>query len=131
MIRRLVGETNTSLRSRLTRAGAAAVAGAALCVLGSGTASAGSNGQQIEFYDQRGDVYSVFLYGTNQNGQTVAGCFNTPNTDNYLSGWWWKGDLRITWYPQSGCNGTAIEPSPETFTIPVSQASDWYKIYDF
>lgn len=120
-----------SLRTQLARGTAAATLAAAGIVGFSGAAFAGSNGQQIEFYDQRGDVYSVFLYGTNQNGQTVAGCFNTPHTDNYLSGWWWKGDLRITWYPQSGCNGTAIEPSPETFTIPGSQASDWYKIYDF
>ncbi|MFB6836117.1 hypothetical protein [Streptomyces sp. NPDC056361] len=119
-----------SLPARVAR-GAAATALAAGGVFGfAGAASAGTNGQQIEFYDQRGDVYSVYLYGTNQNGQTVAGCFNTPNTDNYLSGWWWKGDVRITWYPQSGCGGTAIEPSPETFTIPVSQASDWYTIYD-
>ncbi|MEU8620200.1 hypothetical protein [Streptomyces sp. NPDC048623] len=114
----------------LTKAGAALALGAGALLLASAPASAGTNGQQIRFYDQRGDVYSVFLYGTNQDGHTVAGCFDTPKTDNYISGYWWKYDLSVTWYPQSGCNGTAIEPSPETFSIPVSQSSDWYTIYD-
>ncbi|OLZ64968.1 hypothetical protein AV521_34005 [Streptomyces sp. IMTB 2501] len=112
------------------RTGVLAATGAALTALCTGTSSAGTNGQQIHFRDQRGDVYSVSLSGTNQNGESVSHCFDTPGPDNYLSGWWWKDDLTITWYPSAGCDGTAIEPSPEVFTIPPSQPSDWYLITD-
>lgn len=128
MIRRPVRDTNTSLRSRLTRAGAAAVAGAALCVLGSGTASAGTNGQQIEFFDRQSRVYSIWINGHNQYGQQVTQCLNTPGETTWDSGWWWRGQASVVGFDGENCNGEAIW---STLTnVPTSQGDDWWLVSD-
>lgn len=97
-----------------------------------GTASAGSNGQQIEYYDYRSDTYSVRVYGYDQTGSRVIQCFNTPSKSNVLSGWWWKGDVSIDGFGDSNCGRSPGQnPSPQHLTtswVPTSYAGDAYKI---
>ncbi|MEU8620198.1 hypothetical protein [Streptomyces sp. NPDC048623] len=116
-----------SIKTKIAKLGAVVATGAALTVLGSGAAFAGSNGQQLKFYDHQGDTYSISVAGYNQNGQWTTACFNTPNTDNYIGGWWWKGDLTWTGHSQSSCSGYDTTPQKWT-TVPVSQSSDWWGI---
>lgn len=106
---------------------------AALTVLGSGSAFAGTNGQQLAFHDRLGNTYSVWVDGHNQNGQAVAHCFNTPNTDNYLSGWWWQSNVDVTGY-SGGCGSDGKPTGGVTFAtsvwVPLSQSSDWTTFSD-
>ncbi|MGW5781184.1 hypothetical protein [Streptomyces sp. NPDC003863] len=112
----------SKIRSALSVAGAlAALAFAA------SPASAGTNGQQILFSDDRGDTYSVLVSGHNQDGQPASHCFNTPATDNYLSGWWWKGTVAVTGYARSGCSGELYDFG---FTVPTNWSSDYYQVWD-
>ncbi|MGC0417784.1 hypothetical protein [Embleya sp. AB8] len=72
-------------------------------VTGAGSASAGSNGQQIEFVDLYGKTLSIRIEGRNQNGEWVSGCFYTPSDQTYIQGWWWKGNITFTHYAATGC----------------------------
>ncbi|MFB6836115.1 hypothetical protein [Streptomyces sp. NPDC056361] len=123
-----------SITSRLAKAGAITLFGAAALGLGSGSAFAGGNGQQINFHDRLGTVYSVSIAGSNQNGQYVEGCFSTPSVDNYLSGWWWKGYVAVGGYTDGNCGksgGRLILTNPAAGPVPEYQAnSDWYTISD-
>lgn len=71
------------------------------------TASAGTNGQQVQICNHRLDVHSVVLVGTNEKGTypTITpyhsiGYYHCTNWKN----WWWKGDLQVNlyhdWYGQ-------------------------------
>ncbi|MFB6837866.1 hypothetical protein [Streptomyces sp. NPDC056361] len=116
-----------SIKTKIAKLGAVAATGTALTVLASGAAFAGSNGQQLRFYDHQGDTYSISVAGYNQNGQWATACFNTPNTDNYIGGWWWKGDMTWIGYSSGGCSGEATTQQKWT-TVPASQSSDWWGI---
>ncbi|GCD96788.1 hypothetical protein [Embleya hyalina] len=72
-------------------------------VTGAGTASAGTNGQQIHFVDLYGKTQSIHIEGPNQNGQWTALCVNTPSEHKYVDGWWWKGNITFTHYAFSDC----------------------------
>ncbi|MEU8620202.1 hypothetical protein [Streptomyces sp. NPDC048623] len=118
----------SSLRSR-TGAAAVSVAGAALALVATATpASAGTNGQQIEFFDRQSSVYSIWINGFNQYGQQVTHCVNTPGETTWVSGWWWKGQNSVVGFNRSDCNGDAIWSTRND--IPVSQPSDWYLVSD-
>ena len=41
-----------------------------------------------------------------QNGETVSHCFNTPNYDTELTGWWWKGTIKIWSYDGADCTSS-------------------------
>ncbi|MFI0942493.1 hypothetical protein [Streptomyces sp. NPDC021020] len=105
----------------------------AAVVSSAGTASAASNGQQILFRDSIANIYSIYVYGSNQNGQWVGHCFPTPATDNYLSGWWWKGTVQIyflTGSSHNNCNGSDFSLYSGA-SVPTYQAnSDYYTIDD-
>jgi hypothetical protein len=82
-----------------------------------GTARAGNNGQQVKLcpYNPRYSYGTATILGYNQNGAYVmspavrlgdagnGGNFSTAGCV-LLSGWWWKGDVYITW-----SNGTVSE----------------------
>ncbi|KUJ65773.1 hypothetical protein ACZ90_43520 [Streptomyces albus subsp. albus] len=101
-----------------------AVAGVALAA---GPAAAGSNGQQIRFYDNVGTVYSIMLIGQDQNGDPATGCFQTPHSRTDINGWWWKGFLTVRAYSDSGCSERLAEGE---VNVPKEQSSDytaaWY-----
>ncbi|MFI1104533.1 hypothetical protein [Streptomyces melanogenes] len=113
-------------KTAATTVGALALAFAG--VLGTaGQSSAAGNGQQIVFADTRGDTYSVYLVGTNQNGERADICFNTPNRNTYVGGWWWKG--RVSYIGWAGANCTGASRGSYSATIPTSQSdTDWYTI---
>ncbi|MCX4539406.1 hypothetical protein [Streptomyces sp. NBC_01565] len=109
-----------------TTVGALALAFAG--VLGTaGQSFAGGNGQQIVFADVRGNTYSVYLVGTNQNGERSDICFNTPGPTTYVGGWWWKGTVSYLGFAGAGCTG-ATRGSFQA-TVPTYQTdTDWYTI---
>ncbi|MEX0167760.1 hypothetical protein [Streptomyces sp. LMG1-1-1.1] len=118
----------TSPLRRLGVAAAAAALGGLAVMSGASPAAAGSNGQQIKFHDSRGTIYSVRIKGNNQNGQYVEACFNTNYTDNYLSGWWWKGPVNITGYTAGECTfGSTVAYIGEV-TIPTQYADDYIPV---
>ncbi|MEV8585898.1 hypothetical protein [Streptomyces sp. NPDC051180] len=116
------------MRTKLaTTTAAAALAFAG--VLGSaGQSFAGSNGQQIHFHDTSTVVYSVRLQGYNQSGASVSGCFNTPSKDTWIGGWWWKGEVSVTFYKSSSCS-FATYYDDTTVWVPSEQSGDWTTVY--
>lgn len=113
-------------------AAAAATAGlAGACLLSwTGSAAAAGNGQQLLFQDHKGKAYSVMVSGYDQNGDPVTHCFQTPQYNNYLSGWWWKGSLFYNAYVGSDCRGEQVGDGWAR-TVPENQPdSDWYTIED-
>lgn len=86
-----------------------------------GTAFAGSNGQQVELYEQT-DLSSACLSGPNQNGTSVYVCFSAPAPRYNISqfpGYWWKGFVTIenytpSYFGSSGC------------TVPTSYYIDYF-----
>lgn len=92
-------------RKLATAAVTLAVAGTGL-VAGTGSAFAGTNGQQIQIDDASGRAQSVYIKGSNQNGGTVGKCFNiTRDSSTQLGGWWWKGNVEVTAYTYNNCGG--------------------------
>ncbi|MEU8620201.1 hypothetical protein [Streptomyces sp. NPDC048623] len=116
-----------SLRVTIARGITTAAFAAVLATGFAAPASAGTNGQQILFTDDRGDTYSVLISGHNQDGQQVSHCFSTPATDNYLSGWWWKGTVAVTGYAGSACSAELYNFG---FTVPTNWSSDYYQVWD-
>jgi len=113
------------MRKLILAALAAVVVSLALFAPGTANdASAGSNGQQLEVYQCYAS--SIKIVGKNQNNVTATytitnssktGCSNHP-----ISGWWWKGSVTLT---SAFANGTKWT---KTVNVPVSQASNWYKV---
>ncbi|MFE4311359.1 hypothetical protein [Streptomyces sp. NPDC056891] len=94
-------------------------------VLGSaGQSFAASNGQQIHFHDSSGLVYSIRVQGYNQNGDAASGCFSTPGKDTWVGGWWWKGEVNVTFYKGSSCSFATYFGETNAW-VPTSQSGDW------
>ncbi|HEY9368231.1 hypothetical protein [Streptomyces sp.] len=108
----------------------AAAAGLAFAgVLGSaGQSFAASNGQQIHFHDSSTVVYSIRIQGYNQNGQAASGCFQTPSKDTWVGGWWWKGEVNVTFYKNNSCSFATYYGETNAW-VPTSQSGDWVSVY--
>ena len=60
-------------------------------------AQAGMNGQQVHFHCSNG-LPAVTVKGENQDGNVVTWQGSAgPSEDAYTSGWWWVGNVRITY----------------------------------
>ncbi|MEU3350747.1 hypothetical protein [Streptomyces sp. NPDC037389] len=116
------------LKSRMAKSAGALALAVAGVAGAAGTAAAGSNGQQIEFFDKNHIAESVWVYGTNQNGQIAAGCWDTPAYDTPLTGWWWKGKVTLVSYGSKGCKGPATWS--RNVDIPAQWGSDYYGVSD-
>ncbi|MEU1816837.1 hypothetical protein ABZ543_16785 [Streptomyces roseifaciens] len=115
---------------RMAATGAASIALATAGLLAtSGTAAAGSNGQQIHFKDTKRKVASIWIYGSNQNGQAVGLCWQTPDADTYVRGHWWKGIVDVRLFRNRHCDEanrgviTTLHPK-----IPKQQDGNFYKV---
>ncbi|MDI2128209.1 hypothetical protein [Yinghuangia seranimata] len=106
-------------------AGAAALAFGGV-VGANGQAYAGGNGQQVQFLDVNANVYSVYISGTNQNGQRATACFNTPQYDTVLWNYWWKGSVSYIGFAGSNCTGASRGSSSDW--VPTSMSGDIYNI---
>ncbi|MFI6640064.1 hypothetical protein [Streptomyces sp. NPDC050504] len=98
-------------------------------LVGAGTASAGSNGQQIIFRDKAMPNYrhSVELYGYNHNGEETLGCFNiNSGGTTYISGWWWRGPLTVKSYNSYNCQNSYSWGT--NISVPYSQSDDWVTV---
>ena len=98
-----------------------------LAVLAPGSAndaSAGSNGQQLEVYQCYAS--SIKIVGKNQNNvtttYTISNSSKTGCSTHKTTNWWWKGSVVLTSTLGNGSKFT------KTVTVPVSQASNWYKV---
>lgn len=85
----------------------------------------GSNGQQIAFIDDFGDIFSVCLSGTNQANRPASHCWTTPFYNNELSGWWWVNTVTIR---EFASNGVQIES--QTTGVPRSSSTNWWCVSD-
>lgn len=109
---------------------------AASCIVGAASlgsslhASAGSNGQQFTLYVAAA-TNSVFLSGTNQNGQPASGCFNTPvyPYGNNISGYYWVGNVLVAYYQHSGCADGTYTHS-QTINVPKVYQYDYYGVVE-
>lgn len=108
---------------RLTLGIAILFAATAGTVMAGSTASAGTNGQQIAFYDAEGIAFSVSVSGKNQNGQSVYQCWRTPYTNNYFTGSWRVGYQAVNWYSDSNCKNFIHGVTPY---VPREQTSNWF-----
>lgn len=102
-----------------------AVLGIAACDLlgvGAGTASAGDNGQKINYHGR--DAYGQCTTGKNQKNETVRNCTQLRTGSNPDQSYWWVGEVGITWhyvdnsYIQTICK------------IPKTQKNDYVTCYD-
>lgn len=98
----------TSARHRKRLGAVTATLGIAACGLlgaGAGTATAGTNGQQIIYYNH--NSYGQCTTGTNQNGKIIRNCSTfAVQGSNKDEGYYWVGRVNITWYKNGG-HGTA------------------------
>lgn len=110
-------------RKRLVQFGTAL--GITVCsLLTTGTASAGSNGQRINYYSRY--AASQCTTGANQKKEIVSGhCAMLNAGSNPDQDYWWVGEVRITWYyPDNSYSRTAC-------IIPKSQQDgDYTTCYD-
>lgn len=118
-----------STRSLLRRAATTTAIGVAGVALASGTAFAGSSGQQLEFHDNKHIANSIYVRGHNQDDVIVEHCFNTPNTVNQIHGWWWQGQISITAYSGKNCTGK-VNWSAGPAVPAIQDGDDWTAIGD-
>ncbi|MFC0844010.1 hypothetical protein ACFH04_09845 [Streptomyces noboritoensis] len=99
---------------------AAALAAATGVMASSGSASAGSNGQQVRVSTYYSDYARVC--GVNQHGVHVCTpWFDTPGSGYHgQTGWWFKGRTTI-----EGVNADNGQHRKVTISVPVSQSGDW------
>ncbi|MGH3885028.1 MAG: hypothetical protein ACRDSZ_00400 [Pseudonocardiaceae bacterium] len=89
---------------------------------GSGTALAGSNGQQISYYSQYANAQCTT--GKNQIGENIKNCTQLQLGSNPSHDYWWVGSVSITWYRVN--NSTA----QSTCDVPLQQNGDFFDCYE-
>jgi hypothetical protein len=88
-----------------------------------GTALAGNNGQQINYYSH--SAYKQCSTGANQNDQPIRNnCTSLHSGSNPDQGYWWVGPVTITWYRT---NGTYVQ---STCNVPQQQNGDFFNCYE-
>ena len=112
----------------------AALTVAATGLLGLAPAFASVPSSQLVFYDNRGDVNSIYISGPNQNGIQTGVCWATPGHTTTTYNWWWANRTYVTTFNSSNCTGGHPTPtlwiSPDGGTqyrclIDTSPYSDW------
>jgi hypothetical protein len=71
--------------------------------MGQSAAHASVPSSQLEFWDLRGDVYSIFIHGPNQVPVPTVYCLKTPNKVTILQNWWWSSTTYVDLYKGSDC----------------------------
>ncbi len=109
---------SNSHRKRLAPlATALGVVACGLLEVGAGTARAGTNGQQINYYSRH--AYVQCTKGTNQSGNNIRNCTQLRIGSNPHRDYWWVGPVDITWH----------RPGPtdisSTCSVPKSQDPDF------
>ncbi len=90
---------------------------------GVGTATAGTNGQQITYYNH--DSYGQCTTGTSQEGTNIRNCTTfTVIGSNKDEGYWWVGPVSITWYKN---DHSTVQI---TCTVPKNQSGDSFSCYE-
>ncbi|MGW2860129.1 hypothetical protein [Streptomyces sp. NPDC001205] len=123
----------------LTKKFAMAAATATFAVAGvaatSGTAFAGTDGQQIVIHDETHKVASIKIQGFNHKGQPATACLATPGYETRMPGWWWRDSLHFSkWTDRTcGANGGTYLGSQDEW-VPAWMAPDkgdwwWIGIY--
>ncbi|OLZ64967.1 hypothetical protein AV521_34000 [Streptomyces sp. IMTB 2501] len=121
------------IRTRIATGTATAAAGIAAVLLSPGAAFAGTNGQQIEFFDNIGDTNSVVVSGTNQNGQSVSHCFDTTGPDTRFYGWWWADTTTLDEY-EGPCGSGSTRLRTQIIAVPRTQPDsdgDWWQVNNY
>ncbi|MBB6377761.1 hypothetical protein BKA01_005021 [Pseudonocardia eucalypti] len=93
-----------------------------LLAAGVGTAHAGGNGQQINYYSH--DATGQCTSGRNQNGVAVRNCTTFDRIGgNPDQGYFWVGPVTITWMRKAGFT------QHSTCVVPKQQPSDFFTCY--
>lgn len=92
----------------------------ACSLIGTGTASAGSNGQKINYYNR--SAYGQCTVGKNQSNETVQNCTQLHAGANPEQTHWWVDQVEIHWYYADNTY------SPSFCTVPRSQEGNDYSI---
>jgi hypothetical protein len=102
----------------------ALVAGAAIGTVGSHTARAGTNGQQLTVRSVA--AYRVYVCGNNQENEHVCHSWDTPKSVTPLNGWWWVGCTTVQMY---GASRNLVARA--SVNVPTFQASsDYTAVYE-
>jgi hypothetical protein len=98
-----------------------AVAGLGFAVTGS--AFAGTNGQQIALCQPKSDYRTATIEGPNQNGErTVKEVGDLTSSCKTVEGFFWKGRVKITW--DDSVSGDRVSPAGSLCTVPAVSDSD-------
>ena len=112
-------------RARMTAVAAIAASGVVgIGLVATGTAHAGTKGQQVRVCANVGSYREVTLTGKNQDDadMTVSNLFGNGCTP--ISGFWWKGAVNIT----LSNSDSGYADHNETCEVPESQLiSDWFE----
>ncbi|MEV6603772.1 hypothetical protein [Kutzneria sp. NPDC051319] len=112
-----------------------------LLVAGAGTATAGTNGQQLVLcapkHGASNTVWHANVTGTNEKGQQIndspiVRVGNPGACTYYLQRWWWKGHTTLHWWFQLTDGSYEQAPAPDTWTtceVPTSNKTDWWVCY--
>lgn len=98
--------------------------GCGLLGAGARTATAGTNGQQINYYNH--DSYGQCTTGKNQEGTTVSNCTSfAVQGSNKDEGYWWVGPVSITWHKNDH-----VSTVHSTCNVPKNSNSDFFNCYE-
>jgi hypothetical protein len=98
------------------------VVASGLLTAGAGTALAGSNGQQVNYYSRF--AHAQCTTGKSQGGENIKNCTQLQMGANPAQGIWWVGPVSITWYRAN--NSTA----QSTCHVPPQQNEDFFTCYE-
>lgn len=98
------------------------VVASGLLGVGAGTALAGNNGQQINYYSQY--AHAQCTTGKNQEGKSIERCTQLQMGSNPNSGYWWVGPVNITWHR---ANNNTVQ---STCRVPQQQNGDFFDCYE-
>jgi len=100
-----------------------AVVACGLLGTGTGTASAGTNGQHINYYSYYADAQCTT--GKNEKDKTVQSCTSLRTGSNLNKNYWWVGPVTIIW--RRYYNHSTVS---STCTVPRSQNDDSVLCYE-
>ncbi|GAA2024017.1 hypothetical protein GCM10009839_22190 [Catenulispora yoronensis] len=70
-----------------------------------------SGAKQIDFFDNQHRTNSMYVQGTNQDGNGAAHCVSTPGYETVDSNWWWKDQVHVSFFQSGDCSGTKFSDS--------------------
>lgn len=96
---------------------AAGLAATLVTLLAAAPAQASTfNSQQLRFFDDTPGavIYSVYIYGNNQNGVLMGACARTPFHTTDIANIWWSGHTEVWGHRDNSCGNPSDPTNPTT-----------------